>query len=270
MGPDSTLEIIASLVAVSAVNESITMCLYYIKSLDEPERYIATYDSTGKMIDALFIGYGDEVERKLSDSTVLKAADNVITMFIAPQEFTHSRHYEEIEHNVITNRDSVTYSKSSSMTYNIDMSGKIEVTMEDNYEEGRFRFWHDSEGKIEWNLYNEIQALLFYPYSDKNILKRWNELGNKVDGATAEAFKYYFFKYVFLPQSEKVLKWIYANRDSKSLSLTTPLEAYYNESPESKEVIDKAIADLDNPAIRAYCEDMTELWHATAQPAKDI
>ena len=109
-------------------------------------------------------------------------------------------------------------------------------------------------------LMNAILSLSRYPYSDNKVLDRWDDLGNRVDASSSESFDYHFFKYVFLPQPEKVLKWVYDNRDYKSLSLTMPLGFYYTYTPQSRKIIDEAIARLDNPAMQAYYEEMTELW----------
>ncbi|WP_279167693.1 hypothetical protein, partial [Muribaculum intestinale] len=103
-------------------------------------------------------------------------------------------------------------------------------------------------------------SLTRYPYSDNKVLDRWDDLGNRVDAASSESFVDHFFKYVFLPQPEKVLKWIYNNRDYKSMTLTRPLGFYYTYTPQSRKIIDEAIARLDNPAMQTYYTEMTELW----------
>ncbi len=63
-----------------------------------------------------------------------------------------------------------------------------------------------------------------------------------------------------MPQPEKVLKWVYDNRDYKSLSLTMPLGFYYRYTPQSRKIIDEAIARFDTTAIQTYYTEMTELW----------
>ena len=107
---------------------------------------------------------------------------------------------------------------------------------------------------------NDILILTRYPYSDKKVLDRWNDLGNRIDVAPSESFDYHFFKYVFLPQPEKVLKWVYDNRDYKSMALIRPLGFYYTYTPQSRKIIDEAIARLGNPEMQAYYKEMTEQW----------
>ena len=225
--------------------------------------YIATYDTDGHLIDAMFAGNDwdkSELAYNLTDSKELVSVDHTLVYFIGDHEFTHNHEYKEIEHNVNTDKDTTTYSQMASMTCNIEPNGKIDITMEDGYEDGVFRLCCGSDCKKEWKLMNDMLSLSRYPYSDNKVLDQWNELGNMVDAASSESFVDHFFKYVFLPQPEKVLKWVYDNRDYKSLSLTMPLGFYYTYTPQSRKIIDEAIARLDNPAMQAYYKEMTELW----------
>lgn len=197
-----------------------------------------------------------------SDSTELICAEHTLIYFIADHEFTYNYEYKEIEHNINTDEDTTTYSETVSMCCNIERNGKIVITSPEaeTYEEGVFRLWSGSDSKEEWDQVRKIQILTRYPYSDETVLEQWDSLGNSVDAATAESFIFNFFNYVFMPQPEKVLRYIYENRDYKSLSLTMPLGFHYTYTPQSRKNIDAAIARLDNPAMRAYYKRMTELW----------
>ena len=262
----------AYLVAVRQITDNVILCQYKYLFSDAEDVYIATYDTDGHLIDAMFAGNDwdkSELAYNLTDSTELVSVDHTLVYFIGDHEFTYNHEYKEIEHNVNTDKDTTTYSQMASMTCNIKPNGKIDITMEDGYEDGVFRLRRGSDSKKEWKLMNDILSLTRYPYSDNKVLDRWNELGNMVDAALAESFDYHFFKesfdyhffkYVFLPQPEKVLKWVYDNRDYKSLSLTMPLGFYYTYTPQSRKIIDEAIARLDNPAMQAYYKEMTELW----------
>ncbi len=263
--PDFTPSDTASayLVSVRQINDNVILCQYKYLFSDAEDVYIATYDTNGHLIDAMFAGNDwdkSEFAYDLTDSTELVSVNHTLVYFIGDHEFTYNHEYKEIEHNVNADKDTTTYSQMVSMTCNIDTNGKIDITMEDGYEDGAFRLWRGSDSKKEWRLMNDILALTRCPYSDNKVLGLWNELGNMVDAASSESFVYHFFKYVFLPQPEKVLKWVYDNRDYKSLSLTMPLGFYYTYTPQSRKIIDEAIARLDNPSMQAYYKEMTKLW----------
>ena len=253
----------AYLVSVRQINDNVILCQYKYLFSDAEDVYIATYDTDGHLIDAMFAGNDwdkSELAYNLTDSTELVSVNHTLVYFIGDHEFTYNHEYKEIEHNVNTDKDTTTYSQMASMTCNIEPNGKIDITMEDGYEDGVFRLCRGSDSKMEWKLMNAILSLSRYPYSDNKVLDRWNELGNMVDAASVESFDYHFFKYVFLPQPEKVLKWVYNNHDNKSMTLTRPLGFYYTYTPQSRKIIDEAIARLDNPAMQAYYKEMTELW----------
>ena len=253
----------AYLVAVRQINDNVILCQYKYLFSDAEDVYIATYDTDGHLIDAMFAGNDwdkSELAYNLTDSTELVSVDHTLVYFIGDHEFTYNHEYKEIEHNVNTDKDTTTYSQMASMTCNIEPNGKIDITMEDGYEDGVFRLCRGSDSKMEWKLMNDMLSLTRYPYSDNKVLDRWDDLGNRVDASSSESFDYHFFKYVFLPQPEKVLKWVYDNRDYKSLSLTMPLGFYYTYTPQSRKIIDEAIARLDNPAMQTYYKEMTELW----------
>ena len=253
----------AYLVAVRQITDNVILCQYKYLFSDAEDVYLATYDTDGHLIDAMFAGNDwdkSELAYDLTDSTELVSVNHTLVYFIGDHEFTYNHEYKEIEHNVNTDKDTTTYSQMASMNCNIEQNGKIDITTEDGYEDGVFRLCCGSDSKKEWKLMNAILSLSRYPYSDNKVLDRWNELGNMVDAASYESFVYHFFKYVFLPQPEKVLKWVYNNRDNKSLSLTMPLGFYYTYTPQSRKIIDEAIARLDNPAMQAYYKEMTELW----------
>lgn len=245
------------LVAVRQINDDIVLCQYSSYS-DLKNVYIVTYNSDGVIIDAMFAGStwnNADMVYNFSNSNELITNECTYLHFIGEHEFIICSNYEELETNAVSRNDSITYSETVSMTYNIEDDGKFKMTMIDKIEEGNFR--HD---KKEWDLTNEILILKLYPYSDEKILNFWNELGNRVDASTSESFDYHFFNYVFLPQSEKVLKWIYNNHDNKLLTLTRPLEFYYALLPQSRKIIDDAIDKLDNQTMQAYYKEMTELW----------
>lgn len=253
----------AYLVSVRQINDNVILCQYKYLFSDAEDVYIATYDTDGHLIDAMFTGNNwdkSEFAYNLTDSTELVSVDHTLVYFIGDHEFTYNNEYKEIEHNVNTDKDTTTYSQMASMTCNIEPNGKIDITMEDGYEDGVFRLWRGSDSKKEWKLMNNMLSLTRYPYSDNKVLDRWDDLGNRVDAAPSESFDYHFFKYVFMPQPEKVLKWVYDNRDNKSLTLTRPLGFYYRYTPQSRKLIDDAIARLNKPAMQAYYKEMTELW----------
>lgn len=249
------------LVSVRQINDNVVLCQYKYLFSDIEDVYIATYNFDGTFIDAMYAGNCWDKSDLLdnpSDSTELICAEHTLIYFIADHEFTYNYEYKEIEHNINTDKDITTYSQMASMTCNINPNGKIDITMEDGSEDGAFRLCSDC--KKEWKLMNDMLSLTRYPYSDNKVLDRWNDLGNRVDAASYESFVYHFFKYVFLPQPEKVLKWVYDNRDYKSMTLTRPLGFYYTYTPQSRKIIDEAIARLDNPAMQTYYKEMTELW----------
>lgn len=253
------------LVSIRQINDNVVLCQYKYLFSDEDVLYIATYNIDGVLIDAMYAGsYWDKSDLldNPSDSTELICAEHTLIYFIADHEFTYNYEYKEIEHNINTDEDTTTYSETVSMCCNIERNGKIVITSPEaeTYEEGVFRLWSGSDSKEEWDQVRKIQILTRYPYSDETVLEQWDSLGNSVDAATAESFIFNFFNYVFMPQSEKVLRYIYENRDYKSLSLTMPLGFHYTYTPQSRKNIDAAIARLDNPAMRVYYKRMTELW----------
>ena len=176
--------------------------------------YIATYNADGALIDAMYAGsYWDksDLADNSSDSTELIYAEHTLIYFIADHEFTYTYNYKEIEHDINSDKDTTTYSQTISMCCNIAQNGKIAITSPEieTYEEGVFRLWIGSGSKDEWEKTAKIQTLTHYPYSDETILEKWDSLGNEVDAAVAESFVFHFFNYVFMPQPEKVLRYVY-------------------------------------------------------------
>lgn len=271
IGADFNISDSASLylISVRSVNDDVVLCQYKYLYSGMEDVYIATYNADGALIDAMYAGcYWDKSDLvdNPTDSTELISTEHKLIYFIADHEFTYTDKYSEIEHNSNSDKDSTTYSHTESMCYNIEKNGKIAITSPEveTYEEGVFRKWSGSGGKLEWDLMGQILALFRYPYSDETVLEKWNSLGNIVDGAPAETFADLFFNYVFKPQPEKVLRYIYENRGDKCLSLTMPLIFYYTNCPQSRKIIDTAIANLDSPAMREYYKEMTELWVSNA------
>lgn len=253
------------LVSVRQINDNVMLCQYKYQNNDLEDIYIATYNSGGALIDAMYVGNcwdKSDFVGNSSDSTELISTEHTLIYFIADHEFTYTREYKEIELNINTNKNTVTYSQMVSMCCNIEPKGKIVITSPgvETHEEGVFRLWTGSGSKDEWEKTAKIQTFTRYPYSDENVLEKWDSLGVFVDGSVAEFFVFHFFNYVFMPQPEKVLRYVYENRDNKSLSLTRPLGFYYTYSPQTHKVIDTAIAKLDSPAMRKYYKEMTELW----------
>lgn len=252
-------------ISVRQINDDVVLCQYKYLYSDMEDVYIATYDADGAFIDAMYAGsYWDksDLADNPSDSTELISTEHTLIYFIADHEFTYTYDYKEIEHNINSDKDTTTYLQTNSMCCNIEQNGKIAMTSPEveTYEEGMFRLWIGSGSKDEWEKTAKIQTLARYPYSDETVLEKWDSLGNEVDAAVAESFVFHFFNYVFMPQPEKVLRYVYENRDNKSLSLTMPLGSYYTYSPQTRKVIDTAIAKLDSPAMRKYYKEMTELW----------
>lgn len=253
------------LVSVRPINDDVVLCQYKYLYSDMEDVYIATYNADGALIDAMYSGsYWDksDLADNPSDSTELISAEHTLIYFIADHEFTYTYEYKEIEHNINSDKDTITYLQTNLMCCNIEQNGKIAMTSPEveTYEEGVFRLWIGSGSKDEWEKIAKIQTLARYPYSDETVLEKWDSLGNNVDAAVAESFVFHFFNYVFMPQPEKVLRYVYENRDYKSLTLTRPPGFYYTYSPQTRKVIDTAIAKLDSPAMRRYYKEMTALW----------
>lgn len=260
--PDTTS---VYLVSVRPINNDVVLCQYKYLYSDMEDVYIATCNANGAFIDGMYVGSSwdkSDLVDSLSDSTELIYVEHILIYFIADHEFTYAYEYKEIEHNINSDKDTTTYSQTISMCCNIERNGKIAITSPEveTYEEGVFRLRIGSGSKDEWEKTAKIQTLSRYPYSDETVLEKWDSLGNQVDSAVAESFVFHFFNYVFMPQPEKVLRYVYENRDYKSLSLTMPLGFYYTYSPQTRKVIDTAIAKLDSPAMRKYYKEMTELW----------
>ena len=253
------------LVSVRQINDDVVLCQYKYLYSDMKDVYIATYNSDGALIDAMYVGnYWDKSDLvdTPSDSTELIYAEHTLIYFIADHEFTYTYEYKEIEHNINSDKDTTTYSQTISMCCSIEQDGKIAITSPEieMYEEGVFSLWIGSGSKDEWEKIAKIQTLTHYPYSDESVLEKWDSLGKEVDAAVAESFVFHFFNYVFMPQPEKVLRYVYENRDNKSLTLTMPLGFYYTSTPQNRKVIDTAIAKLDSHTMRKYYKELTELW----------
>ncbi|MDE7385736.1 MAG: hypothetical protein K2N28_01210 [Muribaculaceae bacterium] len=261
---DISKDTLVYLVAVRQINDNVILCQYNHRRYFE-DVYIATYNTDGVLIDVLFAGelgnksFGDRI---LSDSIELRIVRHNQIHFIGNHEFTLTREYKELEYDTKSDRDTITYNKTISLTYNIESDGKIKMTLPDAEvcEDGVFRLWDREDGKKEWDLMDEIYTLNLYSFSDEKALERWNIIGKKADGAPAESVEYYFFIYVFKPQPQRVLKWLYDNRDDESITLPMHLEFEYTQDPQSREIIDNAIAQIDDKAMRAYFKALTAEW----------
>lgn len=257
------------LVSIKTVNDSLIMVQYNVVFSDLSNNYIVLYDSDGKMIDAIFAGHHwdiSELEYNLSDTVELQSQYTTKVWFTSDNSFNVSDTYEEIEHNVNSEVSTTTNLQQSIYTFHITPLG---FEMDDNVDyidTGEFRAWTGAEWKAKWRLYNYMQSLLWHPYSDNNVLDQWNELGNETysyidnDSTYFEIFLDTFYNYVFKLTPQRVLSWIYENRDIKSLSLTNPLGYHYRYVPKAKDEIDKAINDIDNSQMREYYKELVESW----------
>lgn len=252
-----------SLLSVRLINDDMVFCQYKYSHGGMDEIYFAIYNVEGTLVDAMFAGnYWEEEESvgKLSDSTQLITKEHTLMHFNDSDNFVLVKEYKEWERNVDSFKDSTTFSTTIRIPYNIDAEGKINIAEINVSENGTFRAFAGPKGHWEWNLFEEMHVLRSYPFSDDSVLEKWDDIGKKVDGIMAEGFDLNVFEYVFLPRPEKVLKWIYDNRDTKSDRLLSSLNFYYTEVDESRKDIEGAIAKLDNPVIRAYFEALTESW----------
>lgn len=260
------------LVSVRKIHEDVALCQYKYLNGRVEDVYIATYDSDGTLKDAMYLGNTRRIlnhKTKLSDSTELISRESVLIYFIGDNEFTDTREYKETEHNIYSGKDTTTYVQTVSMVSNIGQNGRIVITTPvltdpkiSVYEEGLFR--RDPNDKKGWNLMRKIRILTSFPYSDESVLEVWDSLGNEVDGYVAESFEGDFFNYVFRTNPQKVLRYIYENRDNESLSLTMPLRFNYTNFSETRKVIDTAISKVDNLEMVKYFNDMTQLWISDA------
>ncbi|MBD5366572.1 MAG: hypothetical protein HDR82_06130 [Bacteroides sp.] len=261
---DISKDTLVYLVAVRQINDNVILCQYNHRRYFE-DVYIATYNTDGVLIDVLFAGdHWDDccLGCYLPDSKVLSIINHSQIYFIGDHEFTLTRESKESEYDINSGRDTITYYRAISLTYNIEYDGKIKMTMPEAevYEEGEIRVWFSLEYKEEFDLMDDIYTLNLYPYSDEKALERWNNIGKKADGAPSELVEYYFFIYVFKPQPQKVLKWLYDNRDDESITLPMHLKFEYTQDPQSREIIDNAIIQIDDKAMRAYFKALTTEW----------
>ncbi|MDE6403299.1 MAG: hypothetical protein K2K86_05790, partial [Muribaculaceae bacterium] len=195
---DISKDTLVHLVAVRQITDDVILCQYNHRCSNYQEVYIATYNTAGVLIDALFAGeLGDKsfVARNLSDSIELRIVRHNQIHFIGDHEFTLTHEYKETEPDADSGQYKTIYCKIISLTYNIESDGRIKTTLPeaDVYEDGVFRRGRETWYKNEFDLMDEIYTLNLYPYSDEKALERWNSLGKIVDGAPAELFGYYFF-----------------------------------------------------------------------------
>lgn len=254
------------LVSIKAVNDTLTLLQYNTLFSDLSSVYLATYNTNGKMIDAIFAGNDwdtSNLEYNLSDTVELQSQHTAEVRFMSNNSFSACHTYEEIEHNINSDIYITTNSQQITHKFRIVYSGKFEMEDDAEYiDYGEFRAWVGPEWKAKWGLYRRLQALLWHPYSDIEVLDQWNDLGNETysDYSHFEVFLDTFYDYVFKLTPKRVLNWIYENRDIKSLSLTAPLGYHYRNDTKAKVEIDKAINDLDNSQMREYYKELVELW----------
>lgn len=257
------------LVSIKAVNDSLVLIQYNVVFGDLSDNYLVLYDSNGKMIDAIFAGHHwdiSDLEYNLSDTVELQSQHTTKVWFTSDNSFKVSDTYKEVEHNVNTEVSATTNLQQMTYTFHIAASGfKMDDDIDYIYK-GEFRAWTGPEWKSRWKLYKHMQSLLWHPYSDSNVLDLWNELMNETYSYIDNDFMYFeiflgtFYNYVFKLTPQRVLSWIYENRDIKSLSLTAPLGFHYRNVPKAKYEIDKALNDIDNAQMREYYKEPVEPW----------
>ena len=263
---DKTSKSPVRLVSVRQIYDDIVLCQYnFYRSKNLKCIYLATYNTKGVLIDAMFAGYrwgkykSDNNNVNVRATVKLVTSGNESVYFIDNYQFISERDYKELVKDDNSGQDSTTYSKSISMTYNIEPDGKIKLHGIDESEDGVFRYWGEY-GKEEWDLYDEMQTISRYPYSDETLLEQWEKVGQKVDGAPAETFSIDFYRNICLPQPQRALKWIYKNRDIEFDPLRTCLESEYKYDKPSQDIIDAAISALEDTDMRAYYKNQTDKW----------
>lgn len=255
--------------SIKAVNDSLVLIQYNVVFSDLSDNYLVLYNSNGKMIDAIFAGHHWDIsglEYNLSDTVELQSKYTTKVWFTSDKSFKVRDTYEEIEHNVNSEVSATTNLQQNIYTFHITPSGfKMDDDI-DYIDNGKFRAWIGPEWKSKWKLYKHMQFLLWHPYSDSNVLDLWNELGNETYSYSDNDITYFeifldtFYNYVFKLTPQRVLSWIYENRNIKSLSLTNPLGYHYRYVSKSKDEIDNAINGIDNSQMREYYKELVELW----------
>ena len=90
----------AYLVSVRQINDNVVLCQYKYLFSDLEDVYIATYNTDGVLIDAMYAGNcwdkSDLIDNP-SDSTELICAEHTLIYFIADHEFTYNYEYKEID-----------------------------------------------------------------------------------------------------------------------------------------------------------------------------
>jgi len=252
----------AYIISAKRVNNDVILCQLATTHSDNEDIYIATYHNDGRLVDAMFTGHrwdnSDLIDPAETDSTELVSATTAQIIFASHDQFKLTRTYTESSVNYDADSSINTFISKTTTRYKVLPSGQISLVNFNREENGTFRAWID--GKHEWNIFETMEELLQYPYSDTSALDKWNSLGVIVDGATAETFVEYFYKYVYLPDPKRVFEWIYRHRDIKSLTLTMPIVDKYISDADARSVIDTAINGLSDADMKSYFQDLTLLW----------
>ena len=88
----------AYLVSVRQINDNVILCQYKYLFSDAEDVYIATHDTDGHLIDAMYTGNCWDKSDLLdnpSDSTELICAEHTLIYFIADHEFTYNYEYKK-------------------------------------------------------------------------------------------------------------------------------------------------------------------------------
>lgn len=245
------------LISTKKINEDVVLCQLQTKDQYSTYNYLATYNKSGKLVDAMYIWRMQYFETK-DDST--KTSNYTDVRFSDANNFTLSYNYKEYELDRGASHNKPIYTEQDVMEYKISPSGIISLLKHTQHDEGvSRRIDHDSE-RCEWDLYRQMGILLSLPYSDNTKFERWNALAMKTDGAPSETLCYDVFYFVFMPQPEQTLAWIFQNRKLKDMMLEIAFCDYYTETAQIKAGVDACISKLKTPAMRNYFKQASKHW----------
>lgn len=251
------------LCAIRSVSNSMVIVQYGLLYSSMEAVYFATYSLDGTLKDVMYAGnswnFGDA--EAIDDNTELIYTTEKDCKFVSPNRFTLTVSSRQIERSYDPEKETEKYRYLWESQYEITDDGTICLLFERTDQQGKFVGWEVQE---KFDALTELNHLEMLPQSTPDLMKRYNDFGNKISGnELSEAYSDSFFEYVYSINPHRTLKYLYDNREADCEYLIGALSDIWGRSYQ-QERIKEDIAQFEDSKIRDYLLSLINQWESDA------
>lgn len=182
-----------------AVYGNVHLCVFKVGNpYHSTDDYLVSYDSKGKLLDGMNLGFGSDFSQGEDTETQLVecrlVSDRVLCVW---NRITKGNHFKRTEMNRVF----------------IDALGKFHMRPAEVQEEGTLGDYFECQERFLWEMY-ELSRI---PLSDSTAFDQWNSLGD-AEGVFADDLSTAIYS-VYLRDPEAYFNWMLRARERDSLTI---------------------------------------------------